>query len=128
MHPENMAIVKALVSVAWADGDYGAKEREMVDALLEAYKATPEDVETLHAYAATPKKLSDLPLEELSVDDVRVLLQHAVLLTFIDGVQDDREIAFVRELAKHLAIPEDEANALITTAEARALRHIGLLD
>jgi len=42
MHPENMAIVKALVSVAWADGDYGEKERQMLDALLEAYKATQQ--------------------------------------------------------------------------------------
>ena len=128
MHPENMAIVKALVSVAWADGDYGDKERQMLDALLEAYNATPADVDALHAYAAKPKKLEDVPLEELSTDDVRVLLQHAVLLTFIDGVQDDKEIAFVRELAKHLAIPEAEADALIASAEARALKHIGLLD
>ena len=128
MHPENMAIVKSLVSVAWADGDYGDKEREMLDALLDVFGATPEEVKTVHDYAKTPKKLEDVPLEELSVDDVRVLLQHAVLLTFIDGRQDDLEIDFVRKLASHLGIPKDEATQLISAAETRALKHIGLLD
>ena len=128
MHPENMAIVKSLVSVAWADGEYGDKEREMLDALLDAFGATPDEVKTVHEYAKTPKKLEDVPLEELSVDDVRVLLQHAVLLTFIDGRQDDTEIEFVRNLASHLGIPKDEATQLISVAETRALKHIGLLD
>ena len=128
MHPENMAIVKSLVSVAWADGDYGDKEREMLDGLLDAFGASPDEVKTLHDYAKTPKKLEDVPLEELSVDDVRVLLQHAVLLTLIDGRQDDAEIEFVRKLAAHLGIPSDEANKLIAAAETRALKYIGLLD
>jgi uncharacterized tellurite resistance protein B-like protein len=128
MHSENIAIIKSLVSVAWADGDYGDKEREMVDALLDAFGATPEEAASVRDYAKTPRKLQDVPIEELSPDDVRVLVQHAVLLTFIDGRQDDTEIAFVRELASYLGIPPEEAKALISAAETRALKHIGLLD
>lgn len=128
MHPENMAIVKSLVSVAWADGEYGEKEREMVDALLEAFEASPEEAASLREYAKTPRKLEDVPLEDLSPDDMRVLVQHAVLLTFVDGRQDDKEIEFVKELAFFLGIPSEESKALIAAAETRALKHIGLLD
>jgi uncharacterized tellurite resistance protein B-like protein len=128
MHPENKAVVKALVSVAWADGDYGEKEREMVDALLDAFDASPEQAAEVREYAKTPRKLEDVPIEELSPDDVRVLVSHAVLLTFIDGKQDDKEIEFVKALAAYVGIPSEEAKHLIAAAETRALKHIGLLD
>src|SRR6185312_6445232 len=39
MHEQDFAIVKALVSVAWADGVYADREREMLAALLDAYGA-----------------------------------------------------------------------------------------
>ena len=42
MHAQDIAIVKSLVSVAWADGKFAEKESEMIDALLEAFAASPE--------------------------------------------------------------------------------------
>jgi uncharacterized tellurite resistance protein B-like protein len=127
MHSENMAIVKSLVSVAWADGEYGPKEREMIDALLDAFEATPEQASELRSYAETKRSLEDVPLEELSPDDLRVLINHAVLLAFVDGHQDDKEIEFIEKLARYVGIPDDEAKGLIEAAETRALKHIGLL-
>lgn len=127
MHPENMAIVKSLVSVAWADGEYGAPEREMVEALLVAFDASPEQATELKTYAETKRSLEDVPVDELSPDDIRVLINHAVLLAFVDGKQDDQEIEFIEKLAKYVGIPDDEAKELIESAETRALKHIGLL-
>jgi uncharacterized tellurite resistance protein B-like protein len=128
MHANDMAIVKSLISVAWCDGDYGEQEREMVDALLSAFGASEEQAAEVRQYAKTPRKLEDVPLEDLSPDDLRVLIQHAVLLCFIDGRQDDKEIAFVKHLAAYVGLPNEEADALIAAAEQRALKHIGLLD
>ena len=127
MHAENMAIVKSLVSVAWADGEYGAQEREMIDALLQAFDASPEQAKEVTTYAETKRSLEDVPVDELSPDDIRVLINHAVLLAFVDGKQDDKEIEFVEKLAKFVGIPDDEAKAIIDAAETRALKHIGLL-
>lgn len=127
MHSENLAIVKSLVSVAWADGEYGPKEREMIDALLDAFEASPDQAKELRAYADTKRSLEDVPLEDLSPDDLRVLINHAVLLAFVDGRQDDKEIEFIQQLAKYVGIPDDEAKTLIDAAETRALKHIGLL-
>ncbi len=127
MTPENAAIVKSLVSVAWADGDYGASEREMVDALLVAFDATEEQSKEVRSYAETKRALEDIPLEELSSDDLRVLLQHAVLLTFIDGNQNASEKEFVVGMAKYLGIDDEESSALIAQAELRARRNLQLL-
>lgn len=127
MTPENAAIVKSLVSVAWADGDYGAQEREMVDALLVAFDASEDQSKELRTYAETKRTLEDIPVEDLSSDDLRVLVQHAVLLTFIDGEQNAKEKEFVLGMAKFLGIGDDEATALIGQAELRAKRNLQLL-
>src|SRR5262249_9776083 len=82
MHEQNMAIVKSLVSVAWADGVFAEAEREMIDALVAAFEATEDEAKEIHAYAAEKKTLDDIPMTDLSTDDRRILLQHAVLLTF----------------------------------------------
>ena len=127
MHSENAAILKALVSVAWADGTYGPQEREMMDALLVAFDATEEQAKDIRTYAEVKRTLEDVPIEELSADDLRVLIQHAVLLTFIDGTQDSKEAEFVIELARYVGIPEAEAKELIALAEQRAKRNLRLL-
>ncbi len=127
MHPENVAILKSLVSVAWADGEYGAAEREMIDALLVAFDASDDQASLIRSYAETRRSLEDVPVEDLSADDIRTLVQHAVLLTFIDGKQDPKEKQFVVDLALYIGIPDAEASHLIELAERRAMRNLRLL-
>jgi tellurite resistance protein len=127
MRDENMAIVKSLVSVAWADGEFADKERDMVEALINAFEASEEEAAQIRTYAAEKRTINDVPVYDLSRDDRRVLLQHAVLLTFVDGEQHESEKKFVDELVRALEIPSDEAQALVTAAEARAKRFLKLL-
>jgi tellurite resistance protein len=127
MHSQDMAIVKSLVSVAWADGTFADKEKEMIDALLEAFQASAEQAKEVQEYAKTRKTLDDLPWDELSPDDCRVLLQHAVLLTFVDGEQGEDEKKFVHSLCEKLGLPEKEASNLVELAETRAKRYLSLL-
>jgi len=127
MHEETFAIIQALVPVAWADGDFADKEKEMLDAILDAYEATPEEKKRLQEYAKEKRTLDDINLQDLSAGDRRVLLQHAVLLTFADGEQHPAESKLLGELATKLKIPDDEAKAVITEAEARAKKNLKLL-
>jgi uncharacterized tellurite resistance protein B-like protein len=127
MHEQNMAIVKSLASVAWADGVFADEEKEMVEALIAAFEATDEEAAQIRAYAAEKKTLDDIPLSDLSMDDRRVLLQHAVMLTFIDGSQAPAEREFIDALCKRLRIPDDEAKELVASAEARSKRFLHLL-
>lgn len=127
MHDQELAIVRALVPVAWADGNFDAKEKEMLEALLDAYEATDAQKAELRTYAAEKRTLEDINLQDLSAADRRVLLQNAVLLTFADGEQHPTESALLGELATKLRVPTDEAKAVMAEAEARAKKHLNLL-
>ena len=127
MHEQNMAILKSLVSVAWADGTYGEEERETVEALLDAFGATEQEAQEIRTYAADRKTLEDIPLTELSADDRRVLLQHAVLLAHVDGEQHASEKKLIEDLCKKLKIADQEAKELIEMAETRTKRFLNLL-
>ena len=127
MQEETFALIQALVPIAWADGDFAAKEKEMLDALLDAYEATADEKTKIHDYAKEKRTLDDINLQELSAASRRVLLQHAVLLSFADGEQHASESKLIHELAAKLRIPEDEAKAIITEAEARAKKNLNLL-
>jgi uncharacterized membrane protein YebE (DUF533 family) len=122
MHAQDMAIVKSLVAIAWADGRVTSDESEVIDALLQAYNASPAEVALVRDYAAEPRGLDDIPLTELDAGDRRVLLQHAVFLTFIDGEQHERELALLTTLTERLHIDKAEGESLVRVASERAKR------
>lgn len=115
-------MLKSLVAVAWADGRFAEEEREMLDALLNGFDASETEANELREYAKTPRSIDDIPLNELSEDDKKLLLNHAVVLTFIDGHQSDDEKVLIDRLVKKLSIWADEADSIITSATKRAER------
>ncbi|MEM6787165.1 MAG: DUF533 domain-containing protein [Myxococcota bacterium] len=120
MHEQDKAIVQGLVSVAWADGSFDAREREMLEALLEAFGADDDEAKAIRDYAATQRGLEDIPLNELSYGDRRNLYNHAVALSWIDGDQAEAEIAFLDALRDRLNITAEEATDISAVATARA--------
>jgi len=122
-----MAIVKALVPVAWADGVFAEQERETLEALLDAFGATEDEKNALRDYAKDRRTLDDIDLQTLSFDDRRILLQHAVLISFVDGEQGDDERAFLDQLATKLKISADESRSILTSAAERAKKMLNML-
>jgi tellurite resistance protein len=127
MHIQNLAILKGLVSVAWADGRLAGEEKEVLEALLQAFEASPSEAHEIRLFAREPKKLSDVPLHDLSADARRLLLQHAVLLSYVDGEQDEKEKKLIDELCEVLRIPGIESKGLVAAAEDRAKSLLKLL-
>jgi tellurite resistance protein len=127
MHEQNLAILKGLVSVAWADGRVADEEKEVIEALLQAFEASPSEAAEVRKYAESERTLEDIPLTDLSFDDRRVLLQHAVLLTYIDGEQHEKEKQVLEALCERLRIPDLEAKGLIAAGEERAKKFLNLL-
>jgi prepilin-type processing-associated H-X9-DG protein len=127
MQAQNLAVVKGLVSVAWADGHVSAEETEVLDALLEAFQALPSEAHELRKFAQTPRSLADVPIGELGFAARRQLLQHAVLLSYVDGKQDEKEKALLDQLVTALEIPALEARDLRRDSEERAKALLKLL-
>jgi uncharacterized tellurite resistance protein B-like protein len=127
VHEQDIAIIKGLVPVAWADGVFAQREREMLDALLDAYNASDREKESLREYASHQKTLDDIDPQDLSADDRRILLQHAVLLSFADGEQSKDESTLLQALAKRLHIPDQEAKNIVAAGAARAKKLFHLI-
>ena len=121
------AMLKSLVAVAWADGRVDGEESEVIEALLSSFEVKGEDADMIRTYAKEHRSIDDVPLTELSAADRRTLLQHAVILTYIDGEQSEKEKQVLGELVAKLKIPADEAKDLLAAADERARRLISLL-
>ena len=121
------AMVKSLVAVAWADGRVDDGESEGIEALLAAFEIAGADAEAIREYAKTERKLEEIPLTELSASDRRQLLQHAVILSYIDGEQSEKEREVLSGLVAKLKIPDEEATELLGAAEERAKRLLELI-
>jgi uncharacterized membrane protein YebE (DUF533 family) len=128
MHEQNLAIVKGLVCVAWADGKIAAEETELIEGLLQAFRATPSEIHEIRLFAKQPRNLDDVPLTDLAADDRRVLLHYAVLITFVDREQSDFEREFLGRLAARLNLPVEESERIVLAAEAQAQSLVHLLD
>jgi tellurite resistance protein len=127
MHAQDLAILKGLVAVAWADGRVAGEEAEVIEALLQAFGAAPSEAYEVRTFAKEPRTLADIPIHDLSADDRRTLLQHAVLLTFVDGAQHEKERKLIDELCEVLRIPTVESRGIVSAAEERAKGMLGLL-
>lgn len=127
MQEHQEAMVKSLVAVAWADGRMDGEEKEVIEALLSAFEIEGADADRIRDYAKQPKSLDDVPLTDLSASDRRLLLQHAVILTYIDGEQSEAEKKVIEELVKRLHLPDAEAKVLLDASEQRAKRLLDLL-
>lgn len=121
------AMLKSLVAVAWADGRVEAEEHEVIEALLSAFEVSGTDADAIRDYAKSPRSIDDIPISDLSAADRRALIQHAVILTYIDGHQSDDEKKVLDALVKKVRVPEDEARQILQQAEDRAKRLISLL-
>ncbi|MDB4976065.1 MAG: hypothetical protein JWN48_4406 [Myxococcaceae bacterium] len=115
-------MLQSLVAVAWADQALHAREVEVIDALLAAFGVSEAEAAIVRAYAQTPRTLDDVPLSELSSGDRRLLVSHAVLLSYADGDPSPSELHMIDELLARLRISEDEAVPLLAAAHARARR------
>ena len=119
------AMLRSLVAIAWADGHFASEEGEVIEAMISTFGLSDEDAARVRVYAKTKRTLADVPVAELEEEERRTLLQHAVILSYIDGGQSEQELDIIDELVDRLGIPEKEADALIASANERAR---GLLD
>jgi uncharacterized tellurite resistance protein B-like protein len=118
----------SLVAVAWADEQLHARELEVIEALIAAFDLPDAEAEQVREYAKVPRSLDDVPLGELSFADRRVLVLHAVLLSYADGDPRTSELRLIDDLVERLHIPSEEAAPLVAAAHARARRLLPVRD
>jgi tellurite resistance protein len=114
--PEREAILKLLVAMAWADGKVDEEEMEVVEALISGFEAGAGEAEDLRAWARTRRSLDEVDVTSLTVSDLELALQHAVLLTFIDGGQSPEEVALLDRVMAKLGMSREVAAPILESA------------
>src|SRR3712207_6281202 len=99
-----VAMLQSLVAVAWADDKLHRKESELIEALIAAFALNDEQARAIREFATSPRNLNDVPVTELSAADRRLLRQHAVLVSYVDGQPDAVELQLIDELVNRLRI------------------------
>lgn len=120
MERNEEAMLKALVAIAWADGRFADEESEVVEAMIATLKLGSEGADLIRSYAKEPRSLDDVPVADLGTEDRTTLFRHAVILSHIDGGQDDDERALLIAVAARLGIADEEAARLIAAGEKEA--------
>jgi tellurite resistance protein len=116
----NKNVLKLLVALAWADGRVDEEEIEVVNALLDGYGANNEEAEEIRGWAKQPRNLDDVDVSELTVSDTELALQHAVLLTYIDGEQTAKEVELLDKFVARLGFTREAAAPILESADAWA--------
>jgi len=114
------AMLQSLVAVAWADQELHVREVEVIEGLIAGFGVSDEEAAIIREFSKSKHTLDDVPLSELSRDDRRLLIFHAVLLSYADGDTSDAERALIDDLIERLRIPRDEAEPLLVAAHERA--------
>lgn len=128
MDASDKALLRSLIAVAWADGKVAKEERALVDSLIESFHADEAETKELLRFASARRTLDDVALKELDAGSRRRLLQLAVMVSFVDGAQDETERALIEDLARRLEISKEESEPLLKDAAMRAkglLRSLG---
>ena len=121
-------LLKVLVALAWADGRVDAEEMEVVHAVLDSFEADAETVTEIVAWAKEPRSLDDVDLSDLSPDDAELVLYQAVLLSFIDGEQSEKEVNLLEAFVGRLGLSKERADAVLANATARARELLPVLE
>lgn len=112
--------MKALVAVAWADGEMQEPEGGVIEGLLSGFDASADEEREVLAWAKTPRSLGDVDVRDLDRDDRELLLSNAALLVQSDGQESDAERRLLAKLAGMLGIGDDQARAIVASARSGA--------
>ena len=120
--PQALPAIRAMKTVAEADGALDPQERRMIELALDAYTFT----ETVDALAAiTPEALASTLTDRPAR---RELIQRLVMLVTLDGEVSDDELRLVEAYAAALDVDEPCVRALRHLVEGRLRRMmLGLL-
>ncbi len=120
MKDNKKAMLEALIALAWADGRVTSEETEVVEALIDSFEADETTSCELRAWAVEPRTLNDIDFASIEEEDGEMLLCQAVLLTFVDGEQSDKELELLDAFVEKLGMDAQHADAVIESAAHRA--------
>lgn len=124
MDEQAREIVKALVEMAWADGNVSPEESSLLIQCLKEAGANPNDVDDLTSLLSRPSDNATAPsnIDASSLDeDKRMGVMRALLImSFMDGHVSFSEYTQIERMQQVLGISAEQLEVLRTEALAAA--------
>lgn len=112
MQEKDIAVIKGLIQVMWADGELAEAEREMLGSILVNMGCSPEELQEIAGMLKEPPSvdtlLKDLPDKESRRDVIKIVYAMALA----DDDYAESEDAFIKKLAAKLKITPKELEEL----------------
>lgn len=116
--------IAALVATSiWADGEYDAAEKIVVEEIADAFELNAEELAaTVEAELAIIEPMDEEAVEayilehsaEVDDDEAEMLLQAVLQVVIVDGVLGEEEVENVLSIASALGIDESRAVLMLT--------------
>ncbi|MCP4674806.1 MAG: TerB family tellurite resistance protein [Deltaproteobacteria bacterium] len=120
-------LLKLLVALAWADGRVDEEEMEIVEAMLDTFGADKETGDEIREWAKTHRSLDEIDISDLTEEDAGLVLYQAVLLTYIDGEQSEKEVELINQFMAKLGLSKEDAAPILERATTRAKELLPML-
>lgn len=120
-------LLKLLVALAWADGRVHAEEMEVIEAVLATFRVDSATADEIRTFAGEPRSLDDVDVSGVTKEEAGLVLYQAVLLTFIDGEQSEKEIRLLDKFMEKIGLTREEAAPILERATARAKSMLSVL-
>ncbi len=112
MQEKDIAVIKGLIQVMWADGELAEAEREMLGGILVNMGCSAEELQEIAGMLQEPPSvdtlLKDLPDKESRCDVIKIVYAMALA----DDDYAESEDKFIRKLAEKLEITPKELETL----------------
>lgn len=112
MQEKDIAVIKGLIQVMWADGELAEAEREMLGGILVNMGCSAEELQEIAGMLQEPPSvdtlLKDLPDKESRCDVIKIVYAMALA----DDDYAESEDKFIKKLAEKLEITPKELETL----------------
>lgn len=115
-----MEAVRILAATAWADGEIGEREAQMIRAMIDVGPLTDAEKTSATAWLHTRPKESVSTIDKLTMDARRDLYLSAVRMAAADGRTVRAERGFLAKLQQSLKLSDDVANEVRDKVKSEA--------
>ena len=104
MTDQDLVLLKSMIALAWADGDFSSGEVNWIEPVLEGMGATPDEKQQLLQQPASLPSADELREALPSTDDRETFLKAMLNLSLADGLTTPDELSLLGQLSDVLGV------------------------
>lgn len=122
---EEKTFLHYVFDVAWADGNLGQEEAEILATMLAGLELDEEEAARFQTWFTQPPPVPDWTLAETDRDFARQLVRQAMVMAGVDLAYSMEEIAYLGMLRERIGMSEETFQGIWKEVEEALARGLG---